>query len=584
MGTIVTVHGTFAQGPDTGCKWWQKTSDFEAQLRGLVEATDGQLEFVPHGWTGLNSESARRRAGSDLFKRLQGFEAEERPYCVIGHSHGGSVIVHALAEGSHQKRDLPRLSRWITVGTPFIAYRNIKTVLSRFGVVGKAAYVLAMTIAVLSAVSSLSDPQSFMNYLGRAHWLGYLALPVLSVFMVDRLFAAVALAIQSSFRRNVLIVTRRNRIWPTLGPSGSMFYFLTLAVGMWACFTILGWEDEPEQSRYTAIATVVGLLLVFDLTLRFFARRSFNRKASALEKLFSGFASKWTALTHRHDEAINGLRQLPNIRSRIFAPQFCVNSLTTLGALLLPVIVLFVYESSAIMSLISAKSGLPVTTNTERFTALVQGPALMFDKSLDFSKMSFTASNILMFIPLALACIAYVLLAKMIAIAISWCLSIVLNCLAWNQIRGSTYGSDVIGETWLAAAHVPTSTLFRSTLPKTLACEITNMANSRALSSINRVRSSLGAMVFREEETDQQSVLKKYLAGDELIHTSYFAVERFNKLVAFAISQSPGFKPSARFINDPDYSLVASWFEQLEQSQGAPMEARSSEALVTASA
>jgi hypothetical protein len=57
MATIIAVHGTFSSGAETGSKWWQKGSPFEAELRNLVEGTDGQLDFVPHLWDGLNSET-----------------------------------------------------------------------------------------------------------------------------------------------------------------------------------------------------------------------------------------------------------------------------------------------------------------------------------------------------------------------------------------------------------------------------------------------------------------------------------------------------------------------------------------------
>ena len=69
MATIVTVHGTYAHivGPPDApapaeLQWWQPGSRCEAHVRQLVDATDGNLTFVPFTWSGENSEQARRKA------------------------------------------------------------------------------------------------------------------------------------------------------------------------------------------------------------------------------------------------------------------------------------------------------------------------------------------------------------------------------------------------------------------------------------------------------------------------------------------------------------------------------------------
>ena len=59
-------------------------------------------------------------------------------------------------------------------------------------------------------------------------------------------------------------------------------------------------------------------------------------------------------------------------------------------------------------------------------------------------------------------------------------------------------------------------------------------------------------------------MLSEYLTWEELIHTSYFQVPRFRKLVAYAISRADGFRPTEAFRADPDYELVAAWFERLK--------------------
>ena len=104
MATIITVHGTFAHAnaPDAPAgsaadpQWWEIPSTFEHDLRELVDAREGQLEVKPFTWGGDNSEVERRLAGLRLSKELRELEARNEPYCVIGHSHGGSVVSTAL--------------------------------------------------------------------------------------------------------------------------------------------------------------------------------------------------------------------------------------------------------------------------------------------------------------------------------------------------------------------------------------------------------------------------------------------------------------------------------------------------------
>src|SRR5689334_7522974 len=96
MATLIFIHGTFAAGPQAGDKWWQEGSQFEAHMRNMLEACSGELTFKRVRWDAKNSVSSRREAGKELLSSMLELEEAEQPYCVIGHSHGGSVIAAAL--------------------------------------------------------------------------------------------------------------------------------------------------------------------------------------------------------------------------------------------------------------------------------------------------------------------------------------------------------------------------------------------------------------------------------------------------------------------------------------------------------
>ena len=59
MTFIVTIHGTFASGPERGEAWWQSGSNFGRTLNYLVVPEDGFVEQVPFVWDGANTELAR---------------------------------------------------------------------------------------------------------------------------------------------------------------------------------------------------------------------------------------------------------------------------------------------------------------------------------------------------------------------------------------------------------------------------------------------------------------------------------------------------------------------------------------------
>jgi len=147
VATIFTVHGTNNTGPEEGTHWWQKGSQFEQDCRDYIEAEDGKLTFQPHVWDGKNSELSRHAAGERLLKRSLELEKKQEPYCYVGHSHGGSVIGHTLLKSTTKKRtNLVALSRFITVGTPFLEMQHRRLRFLRLNTFGRSLYIVGFTI------------------------------------------------------------------------------------------------------------------------------------------------------------------------------------------------------------------------------------------------------------------------------------------------------------------------------------------------------------------------------------------------------------------------------------------------------
>jgi hypothetical protein len=97
---VLLIHGTGDARDKIELRWWQKGSAF---LLALAAALPSGIESGPEighvvRWAGRNSERGRRDAGKPLLEDLIALHDVGRNCHLIGHSHGGSVIFHALVE------------------------------------------------------------------------------------------------------------------------------------------------------------------------------------------------------------------------------------------------------------------------------------------------------------------------------------------------------------------------------------------------------------------------------------------------------------------------------------------------------
>lgn len=153
MGTLyVTVHGTgdaafAAVGEEP--KWWEASSPFCKDL--LADATAG-AQVEPFVWSGANDEMQRRRAAEALYTKLRNTDAAR--VVLIGHSHGGSVIATALQLAAARRDALPKLDRWVTIGTPFIQMRRRVFPWERYSLFGQTLLSFALLLAAVALVAA----------------------------------------------------------------------------------------------------------------------------------------------------------------------------------------------------------------------------------------------------------------------------------------------------------------------------------------------------------------------------------------------------------------------------------------------
>jgi alpha-beta hydrolase superfamily lysophospholipase len=94
----------------------------------------GWRELHPFQWSGANSELARERAAKALARTVQDLRRKFEAVHIVGHSHGGNVANQALDRLRWgQERSGRRVTRCVTVGTPFLKQRvSTLQVLSAF--------------------------------------------------------------------------------------------------------------------------------------------------------------------------------------------------------------------------------------------------------------------------------------------------------------------------------------------------------------------------------------------------------------------------------------------------------------------
>lgn len=151
---VVTVHGTNdADLNDEGTRWWQRGSKFTTLLiERLEEAGFAGAQIFPVHWSGANSDHDRLAAALELSRLLRKLESCGRPHAVIGHSHGGNVVMEGLGL-SKRSRPLPGI---ITFGTPFFV-RHLKPVaklIAAFQVVLGLVVTPVMAWFLISALMS----------------------------------------------------------------------------------------------------------------------------------------------------------------------------------------------------------------------------------------------------------------------------------------------------------------------------------------------------------------------------------------------------------------------------------------------
>ena len=495
MVRIICVHGTNAGDPsDEGTRWWQRGSPFQRRLCDWIGIDPARFE--PFHWgDGPNSELERRKAGEALLKRLRELEAAGEDYVLLGHSHGGSVIHHALLAASSKGQKLQHMRRWITIGTPFLWMRPHRLLFRRLTNTAKIAYVYTIfgTVGILTYIP-------IYYYYGRD-------------------------------------MTRASAIAMGQPPPPNETIDLQLA-------------------SFIFFAPFIGALL---MALVFWSQRRIRKFYSKKGRAFfkREFLPRWEPFWSRSDEAINALRATGPMRLTLFNRKILTEPAKTaivLGITVLMMVTFFanmfylakfgispdyVVHSYALTQKYSVFGlfGMPEPD----LTAIKENPVDV-QGVVNFARQHpYVIVAVLPIIMLEVALIFFLLwvafwIIHWLAYLLGIPAAMFLNRLTADRLRNAAFGNDTLGERVVQVAPMPQDCEESFPhLPDEIETHLSAFCAERAAVALQRIRDVLGVDQQVAANGDIAETLAKEVSSHQLIHVAYFEVEEFALLVAGAL-------------------------------------------------
>ncbi len=616
MATIITVHGTFAHiggvpsdsaSAGMDAQWWQCASATEKDLERLVEGVDGPVKFERFIWSGDNSELARREAGSRLLKLMLQLEAEGESYCVVGHSHGGSVISNALTEAAVRKKQLDGLKRWITVGTPFVSLRRENLLFLRLTLIQKAMFVASLMLLLMFGAYVIGEMVSGGFNFDRQNALlrfgTYAVLMSLPFLLFWGVFKFLDMRKLYFYRPKTLAWAGKN--------------FAPRWLGLWH-------KDDEALSGLSSISGIkleifhrdfavpfFSLLAVFLLPVIYFSMLASPRLMVDIAEFMRDDFYSIPQYEKQEAQVIASRQNVRQLRRSLRQARRDRDNVETGGNLvqrfdadkkveqlkkmldgarekmheenpnLLPVERALRFKRRFL-----EKDGKPCeggtlcgggrdfALNSKLLFHIVtdEAASLVVDDDLWKGRFGLLARLILpvILVPIVFGVIAVILVLLVNAIAgfVSRQLSVVLDRLTWLELKRSALGNDT--ETEVALTASPTPAWIKQApppLPAELGQQITGYSNGIAIHSLEKFRNAIGELAFSDgRQKDSQHDVYSYLTWRELIHSSYFEVPQFRWLLAEAIASTGAFKRSADFDDSDAVREAASWLSDVDTS------------------
>ena len=611
MATLVTVHGTYGNvtagdatqpTPAADLQWWQPGSAFAADIQNLVEGRGGDsagtpLAIMPFAWSGNNSEIERRAAGSQLLEQLDQLEARGEPYCVAGHSHGGSVIAAALVEAAGRGKPLDGLKGWITIGSPFVTLRRMPFLIARLGLTQRVMLVASMMLLfmflffVAGQVFGAKAPAAADTNTSAAAWFGGWRNVLAAVMMsVPTIIFTVAYEFIDHSR---LFFYRKSTTERAERAFGAKWVSLCHANDE----AVQGLRSLPrariELFDPAFAAQRLALAAVFVLPIAYLIVISSPTIMVGIANFLKTRVyqvEKYTAVEQQFDALRKGYRQEADVARKQAAgapvsrstPEWTdIRRQREALKARFPDYVA-IERALRFKREFLVEGGKPCA----RGELCGEGRSFAFNSRLlyhivtddltsslinDGTKFGIWSEAIRAAVPMLLVPATFILIALAmmlvigaIARAASALLARILNRLTLAEIKREIFGNDTTGEIAVGAeprpAWLPAGVPF---LPDDLANPITDYANRATAASLAKFRNALSTLALTDGRPRDAGIVSSYLTWKELIHTTYFELPQFRKTFAKALAEADGFQPTRAFASDPDFPRAAEWLAGL---------------------
>lgn len=542
MVKIITVHGTNAGAEsDEGDQWWQTGSAFQRRLQELIAEP---LEFQPFHWSGANSEEERRKAAEKLGQVTKKLDKAGTPYGLIGHSHGGSVVVEMLrlanrhifsdyiwgdlwkalgAKNDSGEKQIERkknaLGFWATIGSPLIGYKRFNFIQSFTVQLDKFVAPTAIFI--------------FWGAMASAFIPIFIGMCALWLMVGTRNSAEIAEQVDPT------VVDRSIFVTSNLPFIGTAIAFLSIVF-----YLLFAWRMARQQDRLA--------------TLRL--------KQKQIDRFKAGFEKKWISLWDKADEAINALQLSQGARVNITPPRIGVQAIATFLALLavtgiFTAVHLFFQETPyEVYGPQEWRNDEPVPFYILRNFSFAIAEAIfgVVEGYFWFGVLTFTVMTI------ALGQF-FTWPARMVSKRIAAFSNRTISALA----RNSAFGLDM---PLLLTPKISTAPVEFdkdwAALPEAPSKAVHDYSNLYAASLVEKGRQVLGLAQMGVSNDELLRQLTETVTWNELIHTAYFEVDEFIKLLAYAITEQTSLTPSQAFLADADYARVGEWYAEIAPERG----------------
>lgn len=274
-------------------------------------------------------------------------------------------------------------------------------------------------------------------------------------------------------------------------------------------------------------------------------RRRGHAKSSAKRTWFTEKQKKmvaeqyfdnWLGLCHPEDEAVSALTNIKDINERIMKPDLLMG-LIPIAKLIVIAIVGWLLTGGGILS-----------------------------NLVDPGAEAILYSLVFIILVVLLSIIGTIL--KVFLLLIGTPLAWKINKMVWSEVKTNAWGDDLVKESISKIAAYPANfdAKFAERMPEIVAAPLREHSSKSAIKTLVKVREILGMTINKDKKqnkkgaVDLRSNLSSSLTWEELIHTSYFAVDNFIDLIAIGLHRAGFTELKNDFVSTPEREQLSAWY------------------------